>query len=137
MSELLLVDSSVWIEFLRRTGSRSHLQLRQLVTDEPDRVVTTEPVIMELLAGATDDRSLVQLENLTNGLPLLRVESRIDYREAASIHRAARRTGKTVRSMVDCLIAAVALRNDATLVHKDIDYEVLCSAIGAQAISWR
>jgi predicted nucleic acid-binding protein len=137
VSDLLLVDTSAWIEFLRRTGSQAHLELRRVLAEDPARIVTTEPVIMELLAGATSERSLVQLENLTNGLPLLPVESRIDYREAASIHRATRRAGKTIRSMVDCLIAAVALRNDATLVHKDIDYEVLCSAVGAKDISWR
>jgi predicted nucleic acid-binding protein len=49
----------------------------------------------------------------------------LDFRAAAEIHRAVRRTGRTIRSSVDCLIAAIALRHDVELLHKDVDFEVI------------
>lgn len=92
-------------------------------------MVTTEPVVMELLAGAANDRVAQQLETLTGGLRLLPVDATLDYRDAALIYRAARRRGLTVRKLIDCLIATVAARTGATLVHRDRDFDALASAL--------
>ncbi|MEB3062643.1 PIN domain-containing protein [[Mycobacterium] zoologicum] len=83
---------------------------RPAASDEPDQVVTCEPVAMEILAGATTDTRYGRLERLVNGLQSLAVEPARDFRSAADIFRAARRSGRTVRSINDCLIAAIALR---------------------------
>ncbi|MFN2496229.1 MAG: PIN domain nuclease [Pseudonocardiaceae bacterium] len=105
-----LIDSSAWIEYLRRTGSRAHLEVRRLIQEQRSAIVTTEPVVMELLAGATEDRVLRQLEKLITGLRLLPVDPAVDYSDAATIYRTARRSGRTVRKLLDCLIASVAVR---------------------------
>lgn len=120
-----LIDSSAWIEFLRKTGSRANTEVRRLVHEEPGSVVTTEPVVMELLSGATDDRSFAQLELMTSGLRLISVDAAVDYRAAAVAYRAVRARGHTVRKIQDCLIAVVAARAGAVLVHRDLDFDLL------------
>jgi predicted nucleic acid-binding protein len=124
-----LIDSSGWVEYLRRTGSRANIEVRRLLREEPGSVVTTEPVVMELLAGATSERIVTRLQTLADGLRLLPVEAAVDYRDAATAYRVVRAGGYTVRKVVDCLIAVVAVRTGATLVHRDRDFDVLAAAL--------
>lgn len=120
----LLVDTSVWVELLRGTGSPAARRLRGLLRERPDDVAVTDPVAMELLAGARSS-ALSQVEHLVAGLPVLRVDPVLDFPAAAAAYRAAREAGRTVRSLVDCLIAVVAVRHDAELLHRGADYDVL------------
>lgn len=124
-----LIDSSAWIEFLRATGSRANLAVRELVQERPYEIALTEPVVMELLAGAADERAFAQIEKLTSGLPLLSVDVVVDYRDAALAYRAVRARGGAVRKLLDCLIAVVAIRTGAVLVHRDRDFDVLATAL--------
>lgn len=116
-----LIDTSAWVEFLRDTGSLVCLQVEQLL--EADAVVC-EPVVMELLSGARDEAQLADLRRLMARCTTLRTES-VDYEVAAALFRQCRRNGKTPRKMIDCLIAAVAIRNDVALLHLDQDFVVL------------
>lgn len=123
-----LIDTSAWVEYLRATGSRADAAVKRLIEDNAP-IAITEPVIMELLAGARDAGNFRRLRMMTGGLPLMAVEAASDYHEAAAIYRLARMGGKTVRSMADCLIAAVGLRRDATIVHFDADFEVIAACV--------
>lgn len=69
------------------------------------------------------------IERLTNGLPVLGVEPRLDFRQAAAVLPAVRRSRRTIRSLVDCLIAAVALRSDVPILHKDADFDVIAACL--------
>jgi predicted nucleic acid-binding protein len=124
-----LIDSSAWVEFLRRTGSRANVEVRELLQQRPGDVAVTEPVVMELLAGATSDRAFEQIDKLSRGIRLLSVDASVDYRDAAIAYRAVRRGGHTVRKTMDCLIAVVAMRAGATLVHRDRDFDLLAAAL--------
>jgi len=126
---VLLLDTSGWIEYLRDTGSAACEEVARLVLD-PESLATTEPIIMELLAGATSTIALRELETLTAGLVLLGVDVRVDYHHAAALHRSVRSAGRTVRRMNDCLIAAVALRTGRTLAHRDSDFDAIADAVG-------
>lgn len=84
---------------------------------------------MELLAAADTPRSLDSMEKLIGGLPLLELDAFTDYRAAATAARACRRSGHPVRSIVGCLIAAVAVRTGAALVHRDRDYDHLAAVL--------
>lgn len=116
-----LIDTSAWVEFLRDTGSLVCLQVEQLL--EADAVVC-EPVVMEILSGARDETQLADLRRLMARCTTLRTES-VDYEVAAALFRQCRRNGNTPRKMIDCLIAAVAIRNDVALLHLDQDFVVL------------
>jgi predicted nucleic acid-binding protein len=124
----LLLDTSGWIEYLRDTGSSACTEVARLLL-RPEALATTEPIIMELLAGASTPGALRQLETLTAGLPLLSVDLAVDYHDAAAIYRTVRSAGRTVRRMNDCLIAAVAARTNATLVHRDSDFDAIAAAV--------
>jgi predicted nucleic acid-binding protein len=124
----LLLDTSAWIEYLRDTGSPACTEVARLVR-RPASLATTEPIVMELLAGAADPRALRDLETLAAGLPLLSVDIAVDYHDAAAIYRSVRSAGRTVRRMNDCLIAAVAARTNATLVHRDADFDAIAATI--------
>jgi hypothetical protein len=125
-----LIDSSAWIEYLRATGSATNLLVRELIKN-PDTIAVTEPIIMELLAGAPDITAQRKIERLVDGAALLTIDNRTDWRDAAAIHVAARRRGRTVRKLVDCLIASIAARTGAVLVHNDTDYDMIADSLGS------
>lgn len=70
---------------------------------------------------------------MVNGLPSLRIDDAVDFRSAAAIYRTARRAGQTIRSINDCLIAAVSLRHGTRIVHRDADFEVIATITGLDA----
>ena len=90
---------------------------------------------MEVLSGAVDDNTHIRLEQLVNGLALLRVDDALDFRTAAAIYRSARRAGHTIRSINDCLIAAISIRHGARIVHRNHDFEVIAAVtnLGAES----
>jgi predicted nucleic acid-binding protein len=91
---------------------------------EADEVAVCDPIRMEVLAGARDERDLARLSGLLARGTDVPVESS-HYEEAAANHRACRRNGETVRSLVDCLIAAVAVDAGLPVLHADTDFDVL------------
>lgn len=121
---MILVDTSAWIEYLRGTDDAVVARLDALL-DHDAPLAITEPIVMELLAGATTPRLEQQIGMLVDGLPELSVDARIDYRAAARLHVASRRNGHPIRSLVDCLIAAVAIRRDVPVLHRDRDFGFL------------
>ena len=118
---MILLDSSAWVEYLRATGSPIHERVRAGLESEED-LATTDPVAMEILAGARDDRDRDELRRLLYRCTMLAVEGPSDYEKAADVYRACRRHGVTPRKLTDCLIAAVAIRNDVPLLHADSDF---------------
>jgi predicted nucleic acid-binding protein len=121
---MTLVDTSAWIEFLRGTGSEVHTRVRAMLAGgEP--IATSEVVVMEVLAGARDDAHLDRLRRLVLGLPVITLQGLVDFEDGAGIYRRCRRAGETVRSTVDCLIAAVAIRADVPLLHADRDFAAI------------
>jgi len=126
---VILVDTSAWVEFDRATGSRVDEYLTDLIATT-DEVAVTEPVIMEVLASArTDDREH-DLRRLMQRFTLLRFDPVIDFDGATRIYRLCRRSGVTPRGMVDCMIAAVALRHDAKVLAADADLTRVGEIIG-------
>jgi predicted nucleic acid-binding protein len=126
---VILVDSSVWVEYDRATGSPSHLRLTELIeTDGP--VAVTEPIVMEVLAGARDDRRESDLRRLLGNFKLLTFDAVSDFDGAVRIYRRCRAAGVTPRGMLDCMIAAVAWRQHASLLAHDADMDRVARVIG-------
>ncbi len=123
-SPLIVVDTSAWVEYLRKTGSPANTALKRAVEAE-DQLGVVDVVRMELLAGAGSDEQVATVTRLLARGVALPTLSPGDHEYAASLYRAARRSGETVRSMIDCLVTAVAVRLDAPVLAQDRDFEVL------------
>jgi predicted nucleic acid-binding protein len=123
---MVLADTSAWVEFLRATGSPANLALRDLMV--AGDLATTDAVVLEVLAGASDSRRSRDLVRLMDRCSWLPQEAWADAELAASMYTACRQTGQTPRSLLDCLIAAVAVRCDVAVLHRDRDFDLLASS---------
>ena len=121
---MILVDTSAWIEYLRGTGTPIARRVRALL-ESNQSLASTEVVIMEVLAGARDDAHWQRLRRLLFGCELLPVAGLVDFEDAAALYRQCRRAGKKLRSLTDCLIAVVAIRSGAELLHADRDFDTI------------
>jgi len=120
---VVLVDTSVWIATFRK---RRPLDLEGVVDLED--VVTCLPIVQEVLQGFRDEAAYRKAREAMLSFP--RVDDPLHYavfEEAVDLYRTARRRGITVRSSIDCLIAASALRHDLEVLHRDRDYAALAS----------
>jgi predicted nucleic acid-binding protein len=127
----VIVDTSAWVGYLRGSGSAAHTRLRDAIEkDEP--LATPAPVLMELLAGCSDEAAVLRIQRMLARYEILEVEGLTDFEDAAGIYRACRAGGETVRSMVDCLIAAVALREGRPLLTVDRAFDVITRYAGLE-----
>jgi predicted nucleic acid-binding protein len=126
---MILADTSAWVEYDRATGSAVHRRVAELVAAEGPLSVT-EPVIMEVLAGARGDQRELDLRRLLLRFTLLRVDAAADFDAAARMYRRCRATGFKPRGMVDCMIAAVAWRHGASLLARDSDLQRVAQIVG-------
>ena len=118
---MILVDTSIWIAIFRK---KNPLRIENVV--DFDEIATCLPVIQEVLQGFREERAYRSARDAMTAVPL--IESLMEeslFIEAAGLYRAARRRGLTIRSSVDCLIAACALRHDMPVFHKDRDFDLL------------
>ena len=118
---MLLVDTSAWIEVFRKPAGLDLAGVGWL-----DQVVTCLPVVQEVLQGFRDEAAFRVARDAMLALPC--VESPLPqarFEEAAALYRSARRAGFTVRSGIDCLIAACAIRHGLTVLHADRDFSLL------------
>lgn len=128
---MILVDTSIWIALFRE---KDPFSIEELVPF--DQVVTCLPVIQEVLQGFRLERAHRTARDAMLSMPI--VESPMEqslFLEAADLYRAGRRRGLTIRSSVDCLIAACALRHDMPVLHSDRDYELLAEVSPLKAIA--
>jgi predicted nucleic acid-binding protein len=120
---VILADTSAWVEFLRGTGGEANLRLRGLLGG--DELATTDVVLMEILAGARDAAHRDRLRGLLARCRFVPTDGPRDYEDAAELFRACRHAGDTVRSLMDCLVASVAIRARLRLLHADRDFEAI------------
>ena len=128
---MILIDTSAWVEFLRDTGSPACEGVDRLLGGE---IATCHPVRMEVLAGARDLRHLQQLRRLLGRATIVPTLPS-DFEDAAALYRLCRQRGKTVRRLLDCLIAAHAIRSQIPLLHADSDFDALAGCSELQVVS--
>lgn len=120
---MVLVDTSVWIEIFRNPP---RIRLETIV--ELDEIVTCLPVIQEVLQGFRDERAHATARDAMLSFPVVESPLRTELiLDAVDLYRRARRAGITIRSGVDCLIAACAIRNRLEVAHLDRDFDSLVS----------
>lgn len=118
---MVLVDTSVWVEFFRKPA---RIDLPAVV--DLEEVVTCLPVLQEVLQGFREEAAFALARDAMLALPMVEAPLRLEvFEEAVGLYRRARAAGLTVRSSVDCLIAACALRHGLTVLHHDRDFGFL------------
>jgi predicted nucleic acid-binding protein len=125
---LILVDSSAWVEYDRATASVVERRLTELI-DQTGPIALTDPITMELLAGARHDADESRLRRLLGRARLLAFDPVRDFDGATRIYRLCRRRGVTPRDMIDCMIASVALRHRAAVLAQDIDFARIATVV--------
>lgn len=128
---MILVDTSAWVEYDRATGSSVDRRLAELI-ESSGPVAVTEPVIMEVAAGARDDRREADLRRLLLRFELLSFDVVADFDGAVRIYRRCRSAGITPRGMIDCMIASVAWRRGAALLAHDSDLDQVARVVGLE-----
>ena len=118
---MILLDTSAWV-YLFRAGGPDRLPS----SVRPDEVVLCLPVVQEVLQGIRDDLAAERAAEALDRFPCVEDPlRRAVFQHAIVLYRQARRAGLTIRSGVDCLVAACALRNGLEVVHRDRDFEAL------------
>lgn len=117
---LVLVDSSIWIDLFSKKSSI------KMTEKDLERVATCPPVIQEIIQGISDESARSEVRHRFLALPdLANPVETSDYLTASELFVLGRKKGHTIRSSIDCLIAAIAIRNNAPIWHKDRDFEML------------
>lgn len=129
---MILVDTSAWVEYDRATDSPVDRRLSDLIAGNEEVLGVTEPVIMEVLAGARSDDRENDLRRLLLRFELLGFDAAVDFDAAARIYRSCRQAGVTPRGMVDCMIASVAHRHGAALLALDADLHRVAGVVGVE-----
>ena len=126
---MILADTSAWVEYDRATGSTVDRRLAELIRDGGPLAVT-EPVIMEVVAGARSEERETDLRRLLLRFHLLGFDVVADFEAAARIYRRCRQVGVTPRGLIDCMIASVVRRNQAMLLAADTDLSRVAGIVG-------
>lgn len=131
---MILVDTSVWIDFLNGQPSSEAGRLTHAIS-EGEPIAMAGIVLTEILMGLRSDAEASKVGNLLRAFDLVSEPSVADYEEAARIYRACRAQGITVRSTIDCLIARLAIRDKLPLLTKDRDFEGIARHAPLQLVS--
>jgi predicted nucleic acid-binding protein len=128
---VILADTSAWVEYDRATGSKADQRITELITTDGP-LMFTEPVLMEVLAGARSDAREEDLRRMLLRFGLAHFDAVTDFDVATRIYRRCRQAGITPRGMVDCMIAAVAYRRALALLAWDADMFRVAKVIGIE-----
>lgn len=117
---MVLVDTSVLVDFFRAKSTPATLQLESIIDTQ---LCITPIIFQELLQGARNDSEFSLLRDfLGTQLFCYPTDAVATFERAAGIYFTSRRQGVTIRSSVDCLIAQIAIDNNLPLLHDDYDF---------------
>ena len=127
---MLVVDSSVWIDYFNASDSQARHELRRLLADGHTRLVVPDLVLFEVLRGFRDERALRQARLLLQTLSVEPCGGEDLALAAVGHYRHLRARGITVRSAIDVMVAAFCIDNDYLLLHSDRDYDAIAEHRG-------
>ena len=125
---MILVDSSVWIDYFRGTDSTAADRLDLLLQTEP--LAIGDLILAEVLQGFTKERDFAEARKLLTALEVVTLGGEAIAIEAARNHRRLRALGFTVRKTIDTLIATWCIENDGILLHNDRDFDAFQKHLG-------
>lgn len=124
---MLLVDSTVWIDWMRGSDTDA---VRFIQSREPqEELALTQMIYLEVLQGVSSQSQFDATRRVLGAQTLVQpLEPQVTFEDAAQLYRRARLKGFTIRKSTDCLIAAIAIEQNALLVHNDRDFLALRKA---------
>jgi predicted nucleic acid-binding protein len=120
---VIVVDTTVWIDFLEARKTRFDQHLKELIEQGVSPLALTDVVYGEVLQGILDEELFNRTKEILLAYPILRVNGIKTFEHAAHIYRACRRKGLTIRKTIDCIIAATCIEARAELYHNDRDFD--------------
>jgi predicted nucleic acid-binding protein len=130
---MILVDTSVWIDFLKGENSPERRMLHELIQNEED-LSLTGIVLTEILQGIREGKQLNTTRKYLLEFPIFEPKGITTYTEAARIFGVCRKKGRIIRSTVDCLIAAICLENDLPVFYRDRDFDIIQECTGLKEL---
>ena len=122
---MILVDSSVWIDFFSQASTPECLQLVRWLEAGDVSIGTADLVVFEVLRGFRNDKACLTAQSLLLELPVMDIVGAANALRAAALYRRLRAQGRTVRSPIDVLLASYCMTHGHTLLHRDADFESL------------
>jgi predicted nucleic acid-binding protein len=129
---VIVVDTTVWIDFLESRGSGFDRHLTELIENDAP-IALVDIVYCEILQGIRDDDTYQRTRLSLLAYPILRPVGLQTFETAANFYRMAQRRGFTIRRTVDCLIAATCVEAGGEIYHNDRDFDALAK-VSALAI---
>jgi hypothetical protein len=117
---MVLVDSTVWIDFFSSRSS-PHVNALEILIEERNDICICGFILTEVLQGIQNDLEYKRTKDLFNNLIFLPMPNQV-FIHSAKTYRSLRKKGITIRNTVDCMIAAVAIENKIPLLHNDKDF---------------
>jgi predicted nucleic acid-binding protein len=133
---MLVVDSSVWIDFFRGAETAAKNALKSMLTDGSTEIVIPDLVLYEVLRGFRHERDYRNALQLMRGFSWESAFSPELAQEAAQHYRAMVGQGFTIRSALDVMIGAFCIERDYTLLHNDRDFATMHALRGLRVWSF-
>ena len=131
---MILVDSSVWIDFFNGASNSAVDRLDALLSDTSSTLATADLVVYEILRGFRSSRLLVDAQELLSELTQVELGGLSHAIQAADHYRALRSLGYSLRSPIDVLLASYCITHGHLLLHRDADFDVLQTLRGLQVM---
>lgn len=124
---MILVDSSVWIDFFRGAHNRWTQQLVDWLSGKPTDVHlgVADLVVYEVMRGFSSKKDQAKARTLLMGLDVVEIGGLSNSLRAAEHYQALRKKGFTIRSPIDVLLASYCIEHGHWLLHRDTDFDVL------------
>ena len=131
---MVLIDSSVWINFFNGSETESVQTLEDLIAAEED-VCISGYILTEVLQGFRDERSFETVRRQLLKLTIFDLNVPDSYIKAAQLYRRCRKQGITIRRTADCIIAQTAIENKLFLLHEDADFDKIAEVCSLKIYS--
>ena len=129
---MILVDTSVWIDYFNGTITAQTEKLNQLLGQEP--LAIGDLILTEVLQGFTSERDFTEAKGMLTSLTVVELGGQEIAIQAARDFRALRKAGVTVRKTVDTVIATWCIENGFDLLHNDRDFDPFAKHLGLRVV---
>lgn len=128
---MILVDSSVWIDYFRGAETPQAERLDRLLGEEP--IATGDLILTEVLQGFDKERDFMQAQKLLTSLTIIELGGREIAVRAAQNYRKLRAMGVTTRKTIDTIIATRCIESDLPLLYSDRDFDPFVEKLGLRS----